>query len=113
MSKISWVALWASFVGVTLFLPAIYYWDIYNDGYSAGFVEGEDHNARMHEVSRREQQEFLESADEMCLSACSLNGFPSLNAFYVSNRARCVCQDVGATDDTHGFFLLPIPEIER
>lgn len=93
------------------------YWDTYNAGYYQGFVEGEDHSDMLHDVEYRErvawnrrnldaELEALLENTRGCLEACEDRGYPSLNAFWVQGRDRCMCQHPYPTDDIHGFFFL-------
>jgi hypothetical protein len=88
---------------------AVLYWSIYNEGWYSGFAEGEEHEHGMAEEASRGMREFHAGSLDRCVENCTARGYPSLNAFYVANRARCMCQDVNQPDDIHGFFVL-VPE---
>lgn len=95
------------FIVPTLFgLFVLMYSNRYEEGFRDGFVEGEAHQHRMHEVQWRARQDWIEELERICADRCAQHGHPSLNAFYSIDRDACMCQEQGASDDTHGFLIL-------
>lgn len=81
-------------------------------GFVVAQLVSEDETSTLSEETFNQiQEQWMDEAEanaRACQDRCTEAGFPSLNAFFVSNRSLCVCQETGARDDLHGFFILRV-----